>query len=65
MNRTLNYSGIVCAVQELKKIGKRDLEIDFEYKNNCKNPFNSYKIHGKFFLVHSNSYNFVLILSIT
>jgi hypothetical protein len=41
MNRTLNYSRIMCAVQELKKTGKRDLEIDFEYKNNCRNPFNS------------------------
>jgi hypothetical protein len=44
MNRTLNYSGIMCAVQELKKTGKRDLEIDFEYKNNCRTYIN----HRKF-----------------
>jgi hypothetical protein len=41
MNRTLNYTGIMCAVQELKKTGKRDIEIDFEYKNICRKPFNS------------------------
>jgi hypothetical protein len=34
----------MCPVQELKKTEKRDLEIDFEYKNNCK----TYIIHRKF-----------------
>jgi hypothetical protein len=48
MNGTLNFSEIVCAVQEIKKIGKRDLEIDFEYKNNCKTYIN----HRKFIFNH-------------
>ena len=33
-------------VQELKKIGNRDLEIDFEYRNTCKTCI----IHRKFIL---------------
>jgi hypothetical protein len=33
--------GILCTVQEINKIGKRNLEIDFGYKNNCRNSFKS------------------------
>jgi hypothetical protein len=35
---------MVCAVQEIKKIGKRNLEIDFGYKNICRTYIN----HRKF-----------------
>jgi hypothetical protein len=42
-----DLSGIWDAVQKIKKIGKRSLEIDFYFKNNCRNPFNSWKFHIK------------------
>jgi hypothetical protein len=36
----------------------------FNAKINAKNLFNSYKIHIKSKLIHSNSYNFVLLFFI-
>jgi hypothetical protein len=42
LHRTPELLSIISAVQEIKKIGERNLEIDFGYKNNCRNSFNSY-----------------------
>jgi hypothetical protein len=33
-------------------------------KINARNLFNPYKLHTKFKLIHSNSYNFVILLFI-
>jgi hypothetical protein len=39
--------------------------MDFKYKNNGYNLFNSYKIHMKSKLIHSSFYNFIILLFIT